>query len=327
MRRSMISIILFLVLLVVLFKPNDIRAAEQYPVKPITFIVPVEAGGAGDLLARPLCQIVSEVLGKSIIIVNKPGGGTTLGGLEVLNAKPDGYVIGLGLTSMITSHLGGLSRLHFKDFTHLGTFYIQYLNVFGSTKTKRPFNTIQEVISFAKSHPGEVSLASSAKGQADWVGAIAFLSSTGIDVNVIPQAGSGGLAITQIAGGHADLAAVNLVAAKSQMDAGNVRFLAVIGNQRAPGYENVPTLKEIGYDVVWASTGFVIGPPKMPKEITDKLTKVFEMAANHSNFHKFLLGRFATPLYLSPAQTIEQLDGQSKTVRDIMNKAGILKQE
>ncbi len=327
MRRSMYPVILFLVLSVVLFRANDIRAAEQYPVKPINFIVPLEAGAAGDLLARPLAQIVSEILGKPIIIVNKPGGGTTLGSLEIYNAKPDGYVIGIGLTSMITSNFAGLSRVHFKDFTHLGTFYTQYLNVFGSTKTKRPFKTIEEVISFAKSHPGEVSLASSASGQADWVGAMAVLSAIGINVNVIPQAGSGGFAITQVAGGHADLAAVNLVAAKSQIDAGNVRFLAVVGNQRAPGYENVPTLKEVGYDVVWASTGFIIGPPNMPKDVADKLTKTFEMAANHPNFHKFLLDRFATPLYLSPNKTIEYLDGQSKVVRDIMYKAGILKEK
>jgi tripartite-type tricarboxylate transporter receptor subunit TctC len=325
--RSLMSIILSFLLSMALFMANDIRAADQYPAKPINFVVPLEAGAAGDILVRPLCQNASEILGKPIIIVNKPGAGTTLGSLEIYNAKPDGYVIGIGMASLLTSRLAGLSRLHFKDFTHMGTFYTQYANVFGSTKTKRPFKTIEEVISFAKSHPKEVSLSSSAIGQANWVAAMAFLSGTGIDVNVIPQAGAAALTIAQIAGGHADLAVTDLAAAKSQLDAGNIRFLAVVGNQRAPGYENVLTLKEVGYDIVWASSGFVIGPPKIPTDITDKLTRAFETAANHPNYQKFLLSRFATPLYLPPDKTIEYLDGQSKIMRDVMNKAGILKEK
>ena len=172
-----------------------------------------------------------------------------------------------------------------------------------------------------------VSLASAAIGQGLWVGAMAFISGTGINVNVIPQAGGGGLAITQIAGGHADLAVTDLAAAKSQIDAGNVRFLAILGKERFPSYPDIPTLKEIGYDIVWESTGFVVGPPKMPKDVTDKLTKTFEMAAHNPNYHKFLLDRFSTPFYLPPSKMIDYFDGQSKTARDIMYKAGILKEK
>ncbi len=326
--RRVIFITLILIFSVVLFVVNKVAtAAEQYPQKPIVFVVPTEAGGAGDILVRPLCQIVSETLGKPIMIVNKPGAGTTLGNLEIYNAKPDGYVIGLGLLSLITSNLAGVSRLHFSNFTHMGSFYTMYFNVFGSTRTKRPFKTIEEVISFAKSHPKELSLASASKGSADWVGAVAFLLGTGIDVNVIPQAGGGGLTVVQIAGGHADLAAINLAAAKSQLDAGNIRFLAVMGPQRDPAYPDIPTLRDLGYDVVWESSGFIIGPPNMPKDVTNKLTEVFEMAANNPKYHEFLRSRLAMPVYLPPDKTVDLLDRQSKMARDIMQKAGILKEK
>ena len=228
---------------------------------------------------------------------------------------------------MLTSKLTGVSRLGYPDFTLLGTFYRMYANVFGSTKTKRPFKTIEEAISFAKSHPGEVSIASASIGQSLWAAAMAFISGAGINVNVIPQAGAGGLAITQIAGGHADLAITHLAAARPQIDAGNVRFLAVMGHERAPGYENVPTLKDVGYDISWESTGFLIGPPKMPKDVTDKLAKAFEMAANDPKYHKFLLERFAAPFHLPPDKMMNYFDEQSKIVRDIMDKAGILKEK
>lgn len=325
MRKSMFAIS-FLFLSGIIFGASDMRAAEPYPAKPITFIVPLEAGAAGDVLARPLVQNVSEILGKPMPIVNKPGAAMTLGNLEIHQAKPDGYVIGFAAASMLTSNLTGVSRLTYRDFTLLGTFYTQYSCVFGATKTKRPFKTIEEAISFAKSRPGDVSLSSVAVGQGLWVGAMAFISGTGIKLNVIPQAGGGGLTITQIAGGHADLAVTDLAAAKSQLDAGNIRFLAVLGKERAPTYQNIPTLKEIGYDIVWESTGFIVGPPKMPKDVTDKLVKAFEMAANNPSYHKFLFERFSTPLYLPPGKMIDYFDAQNKVMRDIISKAGILKE-
>ena len=86
--KSSSFIILSLILSGVLFLGNEIQAAEEYPVKPITFIVPLEAGSDGDILVRPLCQKASEILGKPIIIVNKPGAGSSIGFLEVHGAKP-----------------------------------------------------------------------------------------------------------------------------------------------------------------------------------------------------------------------------------------------
>jgi tripartite-type tricarboxylate transporter receptor subunit TctC len=325
--KSSTFIILSLILSGILFVGSEIPAAEQYPAKSITLIVPLEAGSDGDILVRPVAQKASEILGKPIIIVNKPGAGSSIGFLEIYGAKPDGYVIGYGAIVMITSKLAGVSRLGHTDFTHMGAFYRMGTNVFGSTKTKRPFKTIEEAISFAKSHPGEVSISSASKGQNLWVAVMAFISRVGIEANVIPQAGAGGLPITQIAGGHADLAITHFPAAKSQLDAGNIRFLAVLGPERIPGYPDIPTLREVGYDFSWEATGFIIGPPKMPKDITDKLTKAFETAANDPEYYKFLVGRSASPFYLPPNKVMDYLEERNKVVREIMLKAGILKEK
>ena len=113
-----------------------------------------------------------------------------------------------------------------------------------------------------------------------------------VKISVIPQAGSGGFAIAQISGGHADLAISHLPAARPQIGAGNVRFLAVMGGERAPGFEDVPTLKEAGDDVSRESCGTVMASPGIPKEAADKLARSFTAAANDPEYPTFLSGRF-----------------------------------
>jgi tripartite-type tricarboxylate transporter receptor subunit TctC len=307
------------------FWGDEARAAVPYPVKPITLIIPVEAGSDADIMTRPLAQKASAVLGKPIMIVNKPGAGSTIGYREVHGSKPDGYTIGMATITLVSSKVQGLMPLDYHDFSLIGTFYKMYANLYGSTKTKRPFQTVQEMIAFAKANPGEVKLSSSGIGMSLWVGAMAFIASTGIDINVIPQVGAGALTMAQIAGGHADLAVTHSAAAKSQIEAGNVRFLAVIGDERDPLYPNVPTMKDIGYDVSWESMGIIAAPPKTPPEVMDKLTKAFEVAAKDAEYQKFLKDRFSNPFYLSPDKMVPYLDGRRKVVRNIMGKAGLLK--
>lgn len=307
---------------------NKVEAAEQYPTKPITYIIPVEAGADGDILSRPLCQKASAVLGQPMMIVNKPGAGSTIGYREIYGAKPDGYTIGAGMVTIVTNKLQGLLPYDYRDFSLIATFYTSLMNVFGSTRTNRPFKTIEEAISFAKAHPGEVSVAAGAVGQSGWIGAMAFITGTGINVSVIPQAGAGGLVAAQVAGGHTDLGVLPLPAAKPQIEAGNVRFLASLGSRQPfPPYDNVPTLKELGYDVIWEGFGIVMGPPKMPKDVIERLAKAFEVAANDPEYHKFLIERSTIPFHLPPDKIIPFCDERRKVVRNIMEKAGILKEK
>ncbi len=306
----------------------ETRAAEKYPVKPVTFVVPLEAGSGGDLTTRQLIEKGSAALGQPIMVVNKPGAASTIGYYQIHDAKPDGYTIGLGTATLVTNKLQGLFPYDYRDFTLIGTYYCWSSIVVASTKTKRPFKAIEEAVSFAKSHPGEVSLATAAVGQAQWIAAMAFVESTGVNFNLIPQEGVGGFTITQVAGGHTDMGVLDFAAAKGQVDAKNVRILAVIGSKRIPPpYDSAPTLKEIGYDAIWESFGMVVGPPKLPKEITDKLVKAFEVAVKDPEYEKFITQRNSFPFYLPPDQIIKYCVERQKVVRIIMEKAGLLKEK
>ncbi len=305
---------------------NEVRAAGSFPVKPINFIVPLEAGSDGDVLSRPFTQKASTVLGQPIVIVNKPGAGSTIGAREVHNAKPDGYTVGMAAVTLITNKLQGLMPYDHHDYTLLGMFYTFNHIMIGATKTPRPFKTIQEVIAYAKAHPGEVKLSVASVGQSLWIAAMAFMDGTGLDFNTIPQAGAGGQTTLQAAGGHADIAVVGLGSAKSQIDAGNARLLAVIGPKRVlPPYDYAPTLREIGYDISWDTFGILIGPPKMPKEATDKLVHAFEIAAKDPAYIKFINERNVFHFYLPPDKMVSFLDERQKQASKIMEKAGILK--
>ena len=145
MGRSWV-IVGFLGLLLGAIFVQEMWAAEKYPTKPIECIVAVEAGGDGDVINRPVMKNVSQILGQPVMIVNKPGGGSTLGYRELLKAKPDGYTIGWGSSTLIANKLQGLSPFDYHDFTMLGSYASYFPVVVASTTTKRPFKTIQEVI-------------------------------------------------------------------------------------------------------------------------------------------------------------------------------------
>jgi tripartite-type tricarboxylate transporter receptor subunit TctC len=303
-----------------------VQAADKYPVKPITFIIPLEAGSDGDVLTRPLVQKASAVLGQPIMVVYKPGAGSTIGCRELHNAKPDGYTVGMAAVTLLTNKLQGLMPYDHRDFTLLGTYYVFNHIMIGATKTERPFKTIEEAITFAKAHPGEVKLSVASVGQSLWIAAQLFIEKTGAKFNVIPQAGAGGLTIIQAAGGHADLAVVGMGAAKAQIDAGNVKLLTVIGPKRLlPPYDYAPTLRDIGYDISWDTFGILIGPPKMPREPLEKLAKAFEIAANDPEYIKYINERNVFQFHMLPEKMPAFLDERQKIAQEIMDKAGILK--
>ncbi len=303
------------------------RAAEKYPVKPIDFIVPLEAGSDGDVIARPVMQKVSQILGQPVMIVNKPGAGSSIGYREVQKAKPDGYTIGWGSATLISNKLQGISPFDYHDFTMLGTFATYFPVIVAATNTKRPFKTIQEVITYAKAHPGDVSMATGGIGQNWWVAAMSFLKGTGVEINIIPQPGTGAMSMTQVAGGHTDLACVAMGAAKSMVDSGQVRLLVNLGEERsAAPYDKIQTMKELGYDVSYESTNFAMGPPKMSKNIADVLVKAIKQAVNEPDYRKYCAERNARWEYVPPENMVPIFDKRRAVVREIMSKAGILKE-
>ena len=302
-------------------------AQDKYPSKPITFIVAVEAGADGDVLARPLMERVGRILGQPITVVNKPGAGSSIGTTIVAQAKPDGYTIGWGSATIITNKLQGVSPLDYNNFTQLGAYATFFPILIGSNKSDIKFTTAQEAINYAKANPGKLNLATAGVGQSWWVAAQTLLTGTNLSMASIPVTGAGANVALMVAGGHAELGVAGLASAKALIDGGQVRYLASLAENRAPPpYDKLPTIKELGFPVSWESTNVILGPPGLPKEIADKLSKAIEEAARDPEFIKFVNARDAKWEYIPPENIVPLFDKRRVVVKDIMAKAGLLKE-
>jgi tripartite-type tricarboxylate transporter receptor subunit TctC len=130
-----------------------------------------------------------------------------------------------------------------------------------------------------------------------------------------------------VGGGHAELGVAGLASAKALLDGGQVKFLASLSEKRAPPpYDKLPTVKELGYPVSWESTNIVIGPQGLPKEVIEKISKAIEQAAKDPEFIKFVQERDALWEYIAPENVIPKLNARQVTVKEIMAKAGLLKE-
>lgn len=310
-----------------LFISSASWAADDYPNRPITFILAVEPGSDGDVLARPLMQRVSKILGQPILIVNKPGAGSVIGYKEIHAAKPDGYTLGWTSATIITNKLQGVSNLDYRDFTQLGSYATFYPILIASNTSDVKFSNMQDVIAYAKANPGKINLATAGVGQSWWVGAKTFLTGTNLDMTGVPVTGAGAAVATLVAGGHAELGVSGMASARPMLQGGQVRFIAPIADGRASApYDKFPTLKELGYNASWESTNAIIGPPNLPKDVTATLVAAIEKAANDPEFIKYVTERDARWEYAAPDKIFANFDKRRTVVRDIMQKAGLLKE-
>ena len=305
---------------------NHQAAAAEYPTKPINCIIPMEPGADGDINMRTIMKKASEFLGQPIVVINKPGAGQTMGYRELYKAKPDGYTIGTCAASLIMAKMQGMYQYDHRDFSLIAFGYHALPIVLASTASKHTFQSIEEVIAFAKANPNVVSMATTSVGGAYWIAAQMVEMGLKVDFNLIPQEGSAGFVVTAVAGGHADLGVTSFSAAKGQIEAGKIRFLAVAGPQRYPGKFNyVKTLKEMGYDASMSSFAAVMGPPKLPKEIVAKLTGALEKAIKDPEVEKTIIARNMIPEYMTPEAFLKFCNEQAGGYRMVLEKLNMLK--
>ncbi|MFO1313679.1 MAG: tripartite tricarboxylate transporter substrate binding protein [Burkholderiales bacterium] len=219
--------------------------AQAYPDKPIRMIIPLPPGGGTDTLGRFIAERLSAKLGQPVVPENKPGAGAVIGTDAVAKAKPDGYTI-LWTSSDGVSMAPVLKKsLPYKvpdDFT-----YVARVSDFAYIVTvtpKLPIKTMQELVAYAKAHPGELKYGTSGIGSGPHMATELIASATGTQMLHVPYQGIAP-AIQAALGGHLDviLAAPTV---KSQTDAGALRPLATTGATRNPDFPNLPTLAEAG---------------------------------------------------------------------------------
>jgi tripartite-type tricarboxylate transporter receptor subunit TctC len=264
LRRSLVTIISFLLIA----GTADWTLALDYPTRAITMIVPFSPGGGADLGSKVIAEKLSSILGKPIISEYKPGAGGGLGAALVAKAKPDGYtfVVGSQTTLMINPMTKKDLGYNFDDFIQVSGYSMIPITI--NAKSGGPWNTLPEFIADAKKNPGKYRYGTyGALSQAHFVMEL-LCKAAGIKLIHIPFLGSP-QANTALLGGHVELACTTGTGGLYQ--AGSLKILAHAEPKRLPGMEEVPTLTELGYPIVFSCNYSFAFPKGTPMEIINKI--------------------------------------------------------
>jgi len=246
--------------------------AQDYPSRPVKWVVGYPAGGAADILARLIGQRLSERLNQQFIIENKPGAGNNVGTEAVVNADPDGYTI------LLVNPANGINA---SLYTKLSFNFIRDIApVAGIARVPNvmivppdfPAKTVAEFIAYAKANPGKVNMASSGNGTSIHLSGELFKAMTGVEMQHVPYRGSAP-AVTDMIGNRVQVMFDNMPSCIAHIKAGTLRALAVTTADRSAELPDVPTVGDTvkGYE---ASAWFGVGAPaRTPKAIIDKLNK------------------------------------------------------
>ena len=248
------------------------HAADVYPSKPITLVVPYPAGGANDMLGRLIGQKMSEGLKQQVIIDNRPGAGTLIGATAVAKATADGYTLLVGgfASNAVSPHLFKADFDPIKDFAPIG--------LFGTAPTvlvthmKSPYKTIKDMVDAAKKKPDELLYGSSGNGSPLHMAGEMFTMQAGVKMTHVPYKG-GSAHVLDLIGGRLDVIFGTTTAFNELIAAGKVRPIAVSSPARLPDYPNVPTFAESGYPQFSVNGWYALyAPAKTPKEIVTRLS-------------------------------------------------------
>ena len=251
------------------------HAQADYPSQPITIIVPYAPGGTTDVLGRALAASLGKQLKQSVIVENKPGAAGSMGVVEMLKTKPDGYKLTLTPVGIFRQpYLQKTPYDPIKDVTYIASF-ATYDFILG-VPANSPFKTLKDLVDYAKQNPGAVDYGTPGKFTGNQVAMVLLGKAVGTEFVHVPYKGDSE-AIASLVAGHTK-AAVTTNSIMTFMESGKVRALAVAADKRPAAFAQVPTFKEAGYDVVVPSPLGIAGPKGLPQPIVQKLDTAVKAA-------------------------------------------------
>lgn len=295
--------------------------AEGYPEKSVNLLIPYGGGGTTDVTARLLANLAQKNFAKPIVVVNRPGGGGVLMHELLAKAKPDGYTLGVVPTGVLT-RTPFLRKVRYnaeKDFTYIMLFALwQYGLV---VQQDSPWKTLAEFIDYAKKNPGKVTYSTAGTGSAQYLAMEYLARKEGIKWIHVPFKG-GMKAVTALLGGHVT-ACAQAVEWKPYVEAGQLRLLAVLGAERIPGFPEVKTLRELGYDYAVVSGPGLAGPAGMDPKVVAYIDKAFTKAAKSQEFLSLLKKLEMLPYYMDGKQFTEYIVSEIPKKKELVESLGL----
>lgn len=294
--------------------------ADSYPSRPIELIVPFPPGGPTDTQLRSLAQAASRQLGQPIVIVNRPGAAGTLGPAAMArSAKPDGYTIAVVVATLYRMpHLMKVDYHPVRDFSYL-------IRLTGFTngivvRADAPWANLQELLADAKARPQGISFGATGTGSAGHIAMERLLRMAGAQMNFIPYKG-GAEETAALLGGHLDV--ISDPGWGPMVEAGKTRVLATLGRQRLKRFAQVPTLRDLGFDIVVESPIGLAGPRGMDAAVVKKLHDAFRSAMNDPSYVQALEINDQVPLYMGSENYSRYVAEQTEIEKKLIGELGI----
>ncbi len=297
-------------------------AAQPYPNKPVRMIVPFAPGGATDIIARTVAQKLSDRLGQSVVIENKPGAGTTIGNAEVAKARPDGYTLLFAPTPFVISQVvyPTLPYDPKKDFAPVSLLATSPFILV--TNPAVPAKTVAELVALAKAKPGTLTFCSAGNGTVPHLAGELFKLRAGVDIVHVPYKG-GGPAIVDLVGGQVNLMFATPVEVAQQVQAGKLNVLGATSKKRLAAFPNVPTLDESGYPGFEVASFFgVLAPAGTPPEIVNRLAAELAAVMESPEVRERFASQSAEANVQGPDAFAKFLDTERDKWADIVKRSG-----
>jgi len=298
-------------------------SAPHYPAKPIRIVVPQSAGGSTDLTARLVAQKLSDALGQSVVVDNRPGAGSIIGTDIVAKAPADGYTL-LVVASSITLNPSLHKKLPFDPVRDLAP--VTQLSAFPNMLVVHPavpVKSVQELIALAKSRPGQINYGSSGTGTGTHLSAELFKYMTGVDMVHVPYKG-GGPAVIALLGGQVQLNFATIPSVLLHVRAGKLRAVAVTTLRRSPAAPEVPTIAESGvpgYD--HGPWNGMLAPAKTPRAIIARLNAEVARIVHMPETKAVLVHEGAEPVGNTPEEFAAIIKTETVKWEKVIRAAGI----
>ncbi|HEU4661905.1 MAG TPA: tripartite tricarboxylate transporter substrate binding protein [Pseudolabrys sp.] len=297
--------------------------AAGYPDHAIKLIVPWAAGGDTDLIFRPLLPLLQKYLGQPVIISNVGGASGTVGEREAAGAAPDGYTI-FGAHDYIHSvYFAGITDIKYSKAFEPVCLIASTPSVI-TVGAKTPWKSFKELVADAKKRPGEIVVGATLGSTSQYSIALAA-QAAGIKFKYVPYQGTA-KRMNALLGGHIQVADSNLTQ-KSKVEAGLLRFLANMSDKRTEGLEDVPTLKELGYNVSYSVNRGLMVPKGTPADVISKINDACAKAVKEPEYAKSLALQGTSARYLGPKGYADYLSETDKQTKSIAKELGLLKRE
>jgi tripartite-type tricarboxylate transporter receptor subunit TctC len=299
-------------------------AQETYPARPVTLVNPFPPGGAVDVVGRPFAAVLEPLLKQPVVIETKAGAAGAVGAQFVANAKPDGYTLLGHLPSLagfaaVDTLFGRTPKFTRADFIPIARLTEGPMVLV--VNDQQPYKTLKELVDDAKTNPDKLIFSSSGLYGALHLPTALFMQAAGIQLKHLPTAG-GGPALTAILGNNSQVLVTSIAAANAQMKAGKLRALACFSPQRAAATPDVPTLKELGYNVEFSIWVGLFAPKGTPEPVIAKVRADTKNAIANEQFKKAIENIGDVVAYLDQPEFKTFWDIDAKRVESAVQSIG-----